>query len=420
MKKGFEQFGKPQSDTGGGAEHVKKDNGITRREFLKNAGLVMGGIFGAHAAEKLVKTGSSYVDDLIEWLETGVSTENSEEVLDIEPEAIRTILNYDARRIELNPERMKQLKEYWRLRYTNPNDHGRLQEGLQKGVERMSEWDPYIHQAFQKHAIPERLRYLALAESDFNPNAKSRKGAGGPFQIMPETARGYGLFMKPLVIDERRDPVKSADAAARILKDFYARTGDWRLAVSGYNGSFVSHYADKAKAKKETITYEGFLSFLSGEITSLRDAIQQNQFRHRVRRYESKESIAKRYGVHTRQIIQEDGSKAALRVGKRVRIDIQGEDEKRNIFYRVMRGFAENVGFYPRFDAIADIVEGSDAFAKQGKTLQFRHVKTKSLDTLHTISRRHRMDAASAEELNPAILRSRATLPRGYEIRVGG
>ena len=75
---------------------------------------------------------------------------------------------------------------------------------------------------------------IAVIESAFNPVAVSRAGAKGMWQFMYNTARMYGLTINSFV-DERLDPVKSADAAARYMRDAYRIFGDWNLAVSAYN-----------------------------------------------------------------------------------------------------------------------------------------------------------------------------------------
>ncbi|MGN0201413.1 MAG: LysM peptidoglycan-binding domain-containing protein [Candidatus Cryptobacteroides sp.] len=93
---------------------------------------------------------------------------------------------------------------------------------------------PIFEETFSKYGLPEELKYLSIIESALNPNAVSRVGAVGVWQFMIRTAKSYGLEVTSLV-DERRDPVKSADAAARYLTDLYKLFGDWNLAVSSYN-----------------------------------------------------------------------------------------------------------------------------------------------------------------------------------------
>lgn len=95
-------------------------------------------------------------------------------------------------------------------------------------------YETAIRTAFARHGIPDDLTALAIVESAMNPLAMSRAGARGMWQFMPETARTYGLRCD-YSVDERLDPYRSADAAARYLKAAYARFGDWALAISSYN-----------------------------------------------------------------------------------------------------------------------------------------------------------------------------------------
>ncbi len=96
---------------------------------------------------------------------------------------------------------------------------------------------PIFEEIFAKYDIPLELKYMAVIESNFNPVARSRVGAMGMWQFMYNTARSYGLKINSFV-DERLDVEKSADAAARYLKDAYDVFGDWCLAISSYNCGF--------------------------------------------------------------------------------------------------------------------------------------------------------------------------------------
>ena len=93
---------------------------------------------------------------------------------------------------------------------------------------------PIFEEVFNKYDMPLELKYMAVIESALNPVAVSRAGAKGMWQFMYKTARDYGLDIDSYV-DERLDPVASADAAARFLSDSYAIFGDWNLAISSYN-----------------------------------------------------------------------------------------------------------------------------------------------------------------------------------------
>ena len=93
---------------------------------------------------------------------------------------------------------------------------------------------PIFQETLNRYDLPEELKAMAIIESALNPLAVSRAGAKGMWQFMYGTARMYGLHIDSFV-DERLDPVKSADAAARYMKDAYDIFGDWNLAIASYN-----------------------------------------------------------------------------------------------------------------------------------------------------------------------------------------
>lgn len=93
---------------------------------------------------------------------------------------------------------------------------------------------PLIEDELLKEGLPVELRALPIIESALSTTAVSPMGAVGLWQFMPSTGKSYGLEVNSLV-DERRDPVRSTQAACRYLKDLYAIYNDWSLAIAAYN-----------------------------------------------------------------------------------------------------------------------------------------------------------------------------------------
>ena len=112
---------------------------------------------------------------------------------------------------------------------------GSGREGIAVRLERGSRYDDMIRAKFRAGGIPEDMSYLALIESGYNPNAYSRAAAVGMWQFMSSTATGLGLRVDWWV-DERRDPVRSTDAAVRFIRYLREQFGSLYLAAAAYNG----------------------------------------------------------------------------------------------------------------------------------------------------------------------------------------
>jgi hypothetical protein len=106
--------------------------------------------------------------------------------------------------------------------------------GLNTAAMRLNLLRPVLDPILRRHGIPTDLAAVIVVESGGRIDALSPKGARGLWQLMPDTARRYGLRVDE-IRDDRLNLFSATDAAARYLHDLYAEFRDWKLALAAYN-----------------------------------------------------------------------------------------------------------------------------------------------------------------------------------------
>jgi len=91
-------------------------------------------------------------------------------------------------------------------------------DGFRNALRRFGTYGPIVRRVLKDAGLHQDIQYLPFVESSYNPEAYSRVGAAGMWQIMPRTARVLGLELNA-TMDERLDPEAASWAAARYLKD---------------------------------------------------------------------------------------------------------------------------------------------------------------------------------------------------------
>jgi membrane-bound lytic murein transglycosylase D len=108
-----------------------------------------------------------------------------------------------------------------------------VKEQFLSGLKLSGRYLSQMQKIFREEGVPVELTYLPLVESAFNVRARSSAGAVGMWQFMPDTGKKFLRVSD--AVDERKDPLASTRAAARLLKENYRILGDWPLAITAYN-----------------------------------------------------------------------------------------------------------------------------------------------------------------------------------------
>ena len=199
--------------------------------------------------------------------------------------------------IEVAPFESHARVEYFVGRFSGP-----VKESFEIAMERQSRFAPMIHERLRAGGLPEDMIYLPLIESWYDPHAYSVAAAVGMWQFMTATGRGVGLRID-WWLDERRDPVRSTDAAVIYLNELRASFGSTYLAAAAYNGGpgRVSRGLAANASALEGAAGEALFFALSDNTRALRAETRDYVPKLIAAALVGKEPA--RYGVETRRVL---------------------------------------------------------------------------------------------------------------------
>lgn len=368
-----------------------------RRKFLKGAAAAAGaaavsGPLGRlledeskqqeNKADSREKESSEEINGQVQAVVEQIQEQATPEQEKIEQENITSlseILDFEKEgRVELDTETMEAIKNHWKERYKQDPD---LRNSLKEGYKNIGEWEPYLREQFQRVGIPEKYVYLSLPESHWQIEARSSAGAVGPYQFTAKTARRYGLKTnyfadQPPNLDERKDPIKAAEACAHHLKDSYESSGSWDLSLAGYNGGYFWYYLKESYKQGKDISYSGFLAYLEDKLNDIKEEIKSKDYEeYKIERGDTMEDIASKFNMEEEELCHINNIKNKNRIfaGQALNIPV-AENTKKKIFEKKIKGMEENLNYPPKFNAIYELIQ-EDLEVDQEEPISFDTTK---------------------------------------------
>ncbi len=306
-----------------------------------------------------------------------------------------------------------------RARFEQASEEVRFQLGqsdrFREGIVRSGAWRDHIAATFEQMGLPRELAALPHVESSFNTYAYSKVGAAGMWQFMRSTGRRF--LRIDATVDERLDPYRSTQAAARFLEQNYIVLGAWPLALTAYNhgpggmrraqeqlgtsdiATIVRKYSSRSFGFASRNFYVAFLAAL--EVDS-----NPEKFFGPIRRNP----------VDASRVLTIPSFVPASRLA--AALDLDRDELKRlnpsllpsvwNGTRHVPRGFELRVP--PHIDLTAAIAKIGDGERYDAQVAETQH-RVRSGETLSTIASRHGVSLARLAELNG--------IERPYRIRAG-
>ncbi len=414
---------------------------ISRREFLKTAGIFTAGVAaGGLGLNSLGKEKKQEEKNVLDSEVGNFSKEEKDEELEQEEMIIREqevikeeeiksideVINFDSPEpIKFNIASVKALEKQFAETY-----RGRLKPSLEYAFREMGAWEPDLREIFKKEGVPEKFIYLAIPESHWKFSNRSIKGADGPYQFIRRTARRYGLRIDE-TIDERKDPLKSARACAKLLHHLHRKTGDWDLDLSLYNGGFAWKYLEEAARNKEEVSYKKYLGYIEERLNSIKDSVKEaGILTHTVGRGDTLSKIAASYQIDMSEIYNLNRKKIKdknrIRRGGKFVLPTNGQ-VRRKVFLQKISGFKENLSYPAKFNAVMKLI--NEGFVtEQKKPLKYKTITVsrgreikytiKPKDTLYSISKKLGVAIDVLRENNPGLKID--SLPIGYNLKISG